>query len=77
MRTNSTMASFLIKIFLDPTEVGSLGKVYADGRSSPLLIGSVKSNMGHAESAAGIAGIALYFACGIQITHSRVHFQDF
>jgi len=42
--------------FLDPTEVTSLGKVYAEGRISPLLIGSVKSNMGHAEAAAGIAG---------------------
>ncbi len=43
----------------DPIEVGALGNVFA-GRSSaagPLRIGSVKSNFGHLESAAGIAGL--------------------
>ncbi|MBP5971175.1 SDR family NAD(P)-dependent oxidoreductase [Brasilonema sp. CT11] len=43
----------------DPIEVNALGAVFAEGRSthSPLLIGSVKTNIGHAEAAAGIAGL--------------------
>jgi microcystin synthetase protein McyD len=43
----------------DPIEVGALAAVYAQKRPShaPLLVGSVKTNIGHLESAAGIAGL--------------------
>jgi amino acid adenylation domain-containing protein len=43
----------------DPIEVGALGAVYGAGRAAdrPLWIGSVKTNLGHLESAAGIAGV--------------------
>lgn len=43
----------------DPIEAGALGTVLGAGRPAdrPLLIGSVKSNVGHLESAAGIAGL--------------------
>ncbi len=43
----------------DPIEVRALAGVFAPGRSreAPLLIGSVKTNIGHLESAAGIAGV--------------------
>jgi thioester reductase-like protein len=43
----------------DPIEVKTLGSVLGAGRSSqnPLMIGSVKTNIGHLESAAGIAGL--------------------
>ncbi|MBF6371066.1 hypothetical protein IU469_36030, partial [Nocardia puris] len=39
----------------DPIELGALATVFA-GRGTPLLIGSVKANIGHLEEAAGLAG---------------------
>lgn len=43
----------------DPIELQSLGAVYgrAAGRDSALRVGSLKTNIGHSESAAGVAGI--------------------
>ncbi len=41
----------------DPIEAGALGAVFKDDRDEPLLIGSVKTNLGHLEPAAGIAGL--------------------
>ncbi len=43
----------------DPIEVRALAAVLSQGRSAenPLLIGAVKTNIGHLESAAGIAGL--------------------
>ena len=42
----------------DPIEARALGTVLGRGRTtdSPLLIGAIKSNLGHLEAAAGIAG---------------------
>ena len=41
----------------DPEELAALDKVFGKGRQTPLLIGSVKSNMGHAEPASGLCSI--------------------
>lgn len=41
----------------DPTEVNALGTFFANGPQKTLFLGSVKSNIGHLESAAGIAAL--------------------
>lgn len=43
----------------DPVEFGSLGAVVGAGRTAdePCLVGSIKSNIGHTEGAAGAAGL--------------------
>lgn len=43
----------------DPVEVQAIDAVYgrASGRRTPLALGAVKANIGHCESAAGIAGL--------------------
>ncbi|MEW5812160.1 MAG: type I polyketide synthase [Actinomycetota bacterium] len=41
----------------DPIEVQAAAAAYGDSRSQPLLMGSVKTNIGHTESASGAAGL--------------------
>ena len=41
----------------DPVEAAALGSVFADTRNDPLRVGSVKTNIGHLEGAAGIVGL--------------------
>ncbi|PTV59197.1 hybrid non-ribosomal peptide synthetase/type I polyketide synthase [Acinetobacter seifertii] len=41
----------------DPIEIASLQNVLAKERHTPLVVGSVKSNIGHLEGAAGIVGL--------------------
>lgn len=40
----------------DPIEAGAIAKAIAARKSSELLLGSVKSNVGHMEGASGLAG---------------------
>ncbi|XP_070161148.1 fatty acid synthase-like [Polyergus mexicanus] len=42
----------------DPEEINALEEVICKDRKTPLLIGSVKSNLGHSEAAAGLCQIA-------------------
>jgi malonyl CoA-acyl carrier protein transacylase len=55
----------------DPIEVEALGKVFRDTHSpeQPLLIGSVKTNIGHLEGAAGIAGLIKVV---LQLQHQEI-----
>ena len=62
----------------DPIEINAVANVYGKGRSSdrPLLIGSVKTNVGHLESAAGVAGVikaALVLKRGVIPKHLHFH----
>ncbi|MEU4520564.1 SDR family NAD(P)-dependent oxidoreductase [Amycolatopsis sp. NPDC024027] len=63
----------------DPLEAGALATVLGAGRSPgrPLLLGSVKSNLGHLEGAAGITGLVKVV---LAMTHRRLppslHFRE-
>ena len=63
----------------DPIEIDAVAAVYGKDRPAdlPLLIGSVKTNIGHLESAAGVAGVikaALVLNRGVIPKH--LHFHD-
>lgn len=53
----------------DPIEVEALARVFHDRAGPPLAIGSVKTNIGHLEAAAGAAGIA---KVALSIAHGRL-----
>ncbi|KAG6462008.1 hypothetical protein O3G_MSEX013000 [Manduca sexta] len=42
----------------DPQEVNAIADFFCNNRTKPLLLGSVKSNMGHSEPASGLCSIA-------------------
>ena len=63
----------------DPIEVGAIAEVYGESRSpeNPLWIGSVKSNIGHLESAAGMSSmIKMILALNHQSIPGNLHFQN-
>ncbi len=63
----------------DPIEAKALGRVLADGRKPGNLcaIGSVKTNIGHCEAAAGVAGL---IKVALALKHAEIpaslHFQE-
>ncbi len=63
----------------DPIEIDATAAVYGRGRdvSRPLLIGSVKTNIGHLESAAGSAGlIKTVLAINRGLIPGHLHFNN-
>ncbi|MGD9733432.1 MAG: SDR family NAD(P)-dependent oxidoreductase [Desulfamplus sp.] len=63
----------------DPIEVEALGGVFSESRNSsnPLLIGSVKTNFGHLEAAAGMASLIKVI---LSLNHGQIpphlHFKE-
>ncbi|GBG36378.1 Phthiocerol/phenolphthiocerol synthesis polyketide synthase type I PpsC [Mycobacterium montefiorense] len=54
----------------DPIELDSLSKVFADRQDrAPLVLGAVKTNLGHLEAAAGIAG---FMKTVLAVGHGRI-----
>ncbi|KAI9729803.1 MAG: hypothetical protein M1818_008380 [Claussenomyces sp. TS43310] len=41
----------------DQAEIRSISQIFCQGRESPLLVGSIKSNIGHLEATSGLAGV--------------------
>ena len=63
----------------DPIEAQAAGAVYGVGREAnrPLLIGSAKTNIGHLEAAAGIAGvIKVILSLENELLPQHLHFQN-
>jgi len=61
----------------DPIEAMALGEVLCQRRSAPLFVGSVKSNFGHLESAAGAAAL---MKVALSLQHGAIppslHFEE-
>ena len=63
----------------DPIEIQALGAALGQGHSAqnPLLVGSVKTNIGHLEAAAGVAGlIKVILALQHRQIPAHLHFQQ-
>uniref|UniRef100_T1ILW6 Fatty acid synthase n=1 Tax=Strigamia maritima TaxID=126957 RepID=T1ILW6_STRMM len=61
----------------DPEEGNAITRVFCNNRTTPLLIGSVKSNMGHSEPASGLCSIAkVIIAMESGEIPANLHFKD-
>ncbi|WP_433381558.1 SDR family NAD(P)-dependent oxidoreductase [Streptosporangium sp. CA-115845] len=61
----------------DPVEAGALGAVLGRDRDRPLLVGSVKTNIGHLEGAAGIAGLLkVVLSLGHETLPASLNFRE-
>uniref|UniRef100_A0A6P7G8W5 Fatty acid synthase n=1 Tax=Diabrotica virgifera virgifera TaxID=50390 RepID=A0A6P7G8W5_DIAVI len=61
----------------DPQEVNSIAEFFCRDRKEPLMIGSVKSNMGHAEPASGLCSLAkIVIAMESGMIPQNLHFKS-
>jgi len=60
----------------DPEEINAIEQVLCKNRQTPLLIGSVKSNLGHSEAASGMCQIAKVIKTIICIKVVDINFYD-
>jgi len=60
----------------DKFELNAIVNALCKGRSSPLLVGSIKTNCGHAEPTAGLLGIfKVLFAAQKHMLPANLHFE--
>ena len=61
----------------DPQEVQGIADIFCPGRDGPLLIGGVKSNMGHSEPASGLCSLAkVLIAFERKCIPANLHFNN-
>ncbi|XP_043251796.1 fatty acid synthase isoform X1 [Colletes gigas] len=61
----------------DPQEVNSIANLFCKGRKTPLLMGSVKSNMGHSEPASGVCSLAkMFIAMETGVIPANLHYKS-
>lgn len=61
----------------DPQEINSIASLFCKGRKTPLLLGSVKSNLGHAEPASAMGSMAkLLIAMEAGVIPGNLHFKN-
>lgn len=61
----------------DPQEVNSIADFFCKDRKTPLLVGSVKTNMGHSEPAAALASIVkILLAMNCEKLPANLHFKN-
>nr|UEN71130.1 fatty acid synthase 2 [Glyphodes pyloalis] len=61
----------------DPQEVNAIAEFFCKDRSKPLLLGSVKSNMGHSEPASGLCSIAkMVVAMESGVIPANLHYKS-
>ena len=61
----------------DPEECSTLDKVFCTNRKEPLLIGAVKSNMGHSEASSGVCSLTkLLLAFEAGMIPPNLHFEN-
>ncbi|XP_012229663.2 fatty acid synthase [Linepithema humile] len=61
----------------DPEEINSVDELFCKNRTAPLLIGSIKSNMGHSEPASGLCAIAkMLIAMEAGVIPANLHFES-
>jgi len=61
----------------DPEELDAVSSFFCPGRKEPLLVGGVKSNMGHAESSSGLVSVTkVLIAMETGVIPGNLHFKE-